>query len=78
MYLELLGALLGLAALYVGYVCWCHTYWKRHGIYTLQSTFFLGSLGPALLRKKTLKDVILVLLYISLNTATLLIYFIIA
>jgi hypothetical protein len=61
MFLEIFGALLGLALLYVGYVCWCQTYWKRHGTYTLKSTFFLGSLGPALLRQKTLKDIILVI-----------------
>jgi len=63
MFLELLGALgalLGMALLYVGYVCWCHTYWKRQGTYTLKYTFFLGSLGDALLKKRTLKDIVLV------------------
>jgi len=62
MILEILGSLVGLVVLYVAYVvCWCHTYWKRRGFHTLETTFFLGNLGPALLKKKTLKDIVLVI-----------------
>ncbi|XP_059482598.1 cytochrome P450 9e2-like isoform X2 [Neocloeon triangulifer] len=56
MFLVVLGALLGLVASYVAYVCWCQTYWMRKGVFALRSTFLLGSLGPAILKKTTLSD----------------------
>ncbi|XP_065347615.1 cytochrome P450 9e2-like isoform X2 [Cloeon dipterum] len=59
MIMFILWAIAGLVVLYIAYASWCHSYWKRKGVYTLHSTFLLGSLGPAILRKKTLSDTLL-------------------
>ncbi|XP_059489584.1 cytochrome P450 9e2-like [Neocloeon triangulifer] len=56
MWVEVLSAIAGLLGLYVAYVCWCHTYWQRKGVPTLKNTFLLGSLGPTILRRKSLID----------------------
>jgi hypothetical protein len=45
----------------LGYVSWSQGHWRRVGVPTLNSTFILGSLGDAILKKKATSNVIKVI-----------------